>query len=48
MPGTQDVGANIRELNASKTRRPRRQKIAIAIAQAKRAGARIKNRKKEN
>ena len=40
MPGTKDVGANFRELNASPTKRPRKQKLAIALSQARRAGAR--------
>lgn len=38
MPGTSDVGENLKELNASKTKRPRRQKVAIALNQARRAG----------
>lgn len=41
MPGGKSVSENIRELNASKTKRPHKQKIAIAISQARRAGARI-------
>jgi hypothetical protein len=38
MPGGSDVGANIRELNASKTKRPMKQKVAIALSEARRAG----------
>jgi hypothetical protein len=41
MPGTRDVGANIRELNASKTKRPQAQKVAIALSEARKAGAAI-------
>jgi hypothetical protein len=41
MPGTKDVGANIAELNASPTKRPRAQKVAIALSEARKAGANI-------
>jgi hypothetical protein len=41
MPGTRDVGSNIRELNASATKRPAKQKVAIALNEARKAGASI-------
>jgi hypothetical protein len=41
MPGTRDVGSNMRELNASKTKRPQAQKVAIALNEARKAGADI-------
>jgi len=46
MPGTRNVGANIRELNQSSTQRPRAQKVAIALSEARRAGANIPPPKK--
>lgn len=45
MPGTRDVGKNIRELKASGKKRPRKQVIAIALSQARKAGAKIPKRK---
>lgn len=41
MPGTADVGENIKELQRSSTKRPRKQIIAIALSQAREAGANI-------
>jgi len=41
MPGTRDVGANMRELNKSNKARPHKQKVAIALSQAREAGANI-------
>jgi hypothetical protein len=47
MPGTRDVGANIRDLKKSGTKRPKKQIIAIALSQARKAGnKKIKKRKK--
>jgi len=45
MPGTKDVGANIRELKRSKTKRPPAQIKAIALSQAHKAGAKIPKRR---
>lgn len=42
LPRTSDVGAIISELNKSKTKRPRKQKVAIALSQARKFGAKIK------
>ena len=41
MPLTTSVSENIRELKRSKTKRPRKQIIAIAIEGARRAGKKI-------
>lgn len=41
MPGTKDIGKNITELRESPTKRPQRQILAIAMSQARRAGANI-------
>lgn len=45
LPKTTDVGKIIEELNQSRTKRPRKQKIAIALAQARKSGANIPLRK---
>jgi len=42
---TTNVGEIIKELNQSRTKRPRKQKIAIALAQARKSGANIPLRK---
>ncbi len=41
LPKTKDVGKIYRELNKSKTKRPRKQKVAIALSQARKSGAKI-------
>lgn len=48
MPGGRNIGANIRELNASPghSHDPQRQKIAIALNEARRAGAKIPKKKR--
>lgn len=38
MPATKDVGKNIKSLEASPTMRPRRQVLAIALAEARKMG----------
>ena len=45
MPGTRDVGKNIKELKASKTKRPHKQVVAIALSQARKAGTKIPKKK---
>lgn len=45
MPGTKDVGANIRELKASKKKRSHKQMVAIALSQAREAGAKIPSKR---
>lgn len=47
MPGGKNVSQNIRELKASKTKRPQKQIVAIALSQARKAGARIPKRGKK-
>ncbi len=41
LPKTKDVGKIIRELNTSKKKRSRKQKVAIALDQARASGAKI-------
>jgi len=45
LPHTTNVGKIISELNQSRTKRPRKQKVAIALNQARKAGANIPLRK---
>ena len=47
MPVTRDVSENLRELNASKTKRLHKQKVAIALSQARRAGAAVPRKGKK-
>jgi len=47
LPKTKNVGTIIKELNLSKTKRPRKQKIAIALSQARKSGAKIPLKKKK-
>jgi hypothetical protein len=47
MPGTRNVGANIRELKKSGSKRPHRQQVAIALSQARKAGAKMPKRKRK-
>lgn len=54
LPNTSNVGTIIEELNKSKTKRPYKQKVAIALNQARKSGANIplqeevKNRAKKS
>jgi len=41
LPKTKNVGKIMSELNTSKTKRPRKQKVAIALSQARKSGAKI-------
>jgi len=45
LPHTTNVGTIIKELNQSRTKRPHKQKIAIALSQARKSGANIPFRK---
>jgi len=45
LPKTTNVGKIIEELNQSRTKRPHKQKIAIALSQARKSGANIPFRK---
>ena len=45
MPGTRNVSKNIKELKASKTKRPQKQIVAIALSQARKAGAKVPKKK---
>lgn len=46
LPKTQDVGKIITELKRSSTKRPHKQKVAIALDVARKAGANIPKPKK--
>ncbi len=46
LPKTKNVGTIIKELNRSKTKRPMKQKVAIALSQARKSGAKIPLKKK--
>ena len=46
LPKTKNIGTIIKELNQSKTKRPMKQKIAIALNQARKSGANIPKKKK--
>lgn len=41
LPKTTNVGAIMSELNQSRTKRPQRQKVAIALSQSRKSGANI-------
>ena len=47
LPKTKNVGTIVKELNKSKTKRPMKQKIAIALSQARKFGANIPLKKKK-
>ena len=42
MPASRDVGTNIKNLRKSKTKRPAKQILAIALSEARAKGAKIK------
>ena len=46
MPASRDVGTNIKNLRKSKTKRPAKQILAIALAEARKKGANIPRKKK--
>ena len=45
MPATANVGTNIKNLRKSKTKRPAKQILAIALEEARSKGAKIKPKK---
>ena len=45
MPASKDVGTNIKNLRASGTKRSKKQIVAIALAEARKKGAKIPRKK---